>query len=70
MTILPVNCDERYPGYEKQLIPVTLQNMHSSLDIRVIRFREKMEYVACVRQMRRGYIAVVESPTEETTWKI
>jgi hypothetical protein len=42
--------------------------MHSSFDISVIRFREKMEYIACVRQMRRGYITVVEGPTEETTW--
>jgi hypothetical protein len=63
MTILPVNCDERYTGYENQLTPVKLHNAHSSIDIRVIRFREK----TCVRQMRRGYIVVVEGPMEETT---
>jgi hypothetical protein len=51
--------------YENQLLCVKLYNMHSSLNIRVIGFREKIGYIACVRQMRNGYVVVVESLTEE-----
>jgi hypothetical protein len=48
---------------ENQLICVKLYNMNFPLNIKVIRFREKIGYIACVREMRSGYIAVVESLT-------